>query len=154
MAQRVAIALALAGEPDLLVADEPTSALDGAARDEVLAVFERLRDEGTAILFITHDWTAAARLCARTVVMYAGQIVEDAPTPVLLARPRHPYTEALLAARPRPEVTRGELAAIPGAAPRERPLHCRFADRCAYREDDCLEGPVPLVHGSRCLHSR
>ncbi|WP_062378327.1 dipeptide/oligopeptide/nickel ABC transporter permease/ATP-binding protein [Demequina pelophila] len=160
MAQRVAIARALAGGPRLLVADEPTTALDVTVQLEILTLLRDLRDQtGLSILLVTHDWGVVADLCDRAVVMYAGQVVETAPTDRLFTAPRHPYTAGLLGANPS-LADRGErLRTIPGSVPppADWPATCRFADRCALATDQCRATPVPLAavdaHASRCLHA-
>jgi peptide/nickel transport system permease protein len=144
MAQRVAIARALAGNPQLLVADEPTTALDRTLQAEIL---ELLRSTGLAILIVSHDWEVVAALCDRVVVMYAGQVVEQAPAASLLAAPVHPYTQLLLAASPANAPDGAEsLPVIPGTipSPEDWPAHCRFAARCPHAADACHAGPVPL----------
>ena len=131
--QRVMLAMALLGEPELLVADEPTTALDVTTQAQILALLRELqRERGLAVLFITHDLAVAAGLCDRVAVMYAGRLVEEAPAAALFARPLHPYTEALLACSPRLDGPRGErlaehrraAPAAPGAGER---LHLRAA---------------------------
>lgn len=149
MCQRVALALALAGRPAVLVADEPTTALDPAAQIEVVQLIRQLqRDADLAVIFITHDLRLAADACDRVAVMYAGQIVEHAQTADLLQRPLHPYTVALLQAAPRLGQGRQRLLTIPGMAEgRPRPqMGCRFVDRCPERLDDiCREVTPPLL---------
>jgi oligopeptide/dipeptide ABC transporter ATP-binding protein len=133
--QRVLLALALAGEPRLLIADEPTAALDTTLQGEVLDLLARLREElGLAILLITHDLGVVARSCQRAAVMYCGEIVEEGPAAQLLSRPRHPYTQGLVAAAPalgRP-FSRGRMPVIPGQAPDPAalPSGCAFHPRC------------------------
>jgi peptide/nickel transport system permease protein len=160
MAQRVAIAMALAGRPRLLIADEPTTALDVTVQAEILALLRRLqRDTGMAILLISHDWGVIADLCQRAYVMYAGHVVETASTLQLFDQPRHPYSLGLLECTP----GRGEagtlLPAIRGSVPDPKhwPSGCHFAPRCRLATDDCSAGPVPFFnpavgHLSRCLH--
>ncbi|MEU5259604.1 dipeptide/oligopeptide/nickel ABC transporter permease/ATP-binding protein [Amycolatopsis sp. NPDC021455] len=160
MAQRVAIAMALAGEPSLLIADEPTTALDVTVQAEVLGLLRRLQDErGMAILLITHDWSVVSSFCRRAYVMYAGHIVESGAVGDLLTRPRHPYTEALLGAMPRRAEPGSRLAAIPGSVPEPAhwPRGCHFAPRCRLATAGCTTGPVPVSepetgHRTRCLH--
>ncbi|HWL41580.1 MAG TPA: dipeptide/oligopeptide/nickel ABC transporter permease/ATP-binding protein [Ilumatobacter sp.] len=149
MAQRVMLALALACDPQLLIADEPTTALDVTVQGQVLDVIRELgarRD--LAVLLITHDLGVVADMADRVAVMYAGQVVESGTLDEVFARPRHPYTEGLIAAIPRNQARSGELATIPGVvpAPWDRPAHCHFADRCAYAEAACTSGPVELRH--------
>jgi len=149
MAQRIAIARALAGDPRLLIADEPTTALDVTVQAEILDLLRSLRDErGLAILIVTHDWGVVADLCDRAVVMYAGQVVEQATVRALYHSPLHPYTLGLLAANPSlaPDGD-GDLRTIAGSipAPSDWPHGCRFAARCPLAEPECLVAPVPLV---------
>ena len=143
MAQRVAIALALAGKPELLVADEPTTALDVTVQAEILDVLRRLiADRGMSMVIVTHDLGVVADICDEVAVMYAGQIVETGPVTTVLDGPEHPYTMALLAADPHTiegVVGRTILASIPGQvpAPKDWPRGCRFADRCQFSNPDC-----------------
>ncbi|KAA0255699.1 ABC transporter ATP-binding protein [Acidobacteria bacterium ACD] len=134
MRQRAMLALALAGGPRLLVADEPTTALDVTIQAQLLALLRRLREElSLTVLVITHDLGVVAELADRALVMYAGEIVEEAPVADLFARPAHPYTRALLAARPGLSEGRGRrLPAIEGTVPEpgKRPAGCAFAPRC------------------------
>jgi oligopeptide/dipeptide ABC transporter ATP-binding protein len=138
--QRVMIASVLLTEPTLLLADEPTTALDVTTQAEVMAILDELRRErGLALLFITHDLDLAGAVCDRTVVMYAGQVVEQQPSATLHARPRHPYTAALVGARPDVSSTAPRLTAIPGQplSAFEAPPGCAFAPRCPLAIDDC-----------------
>ncbi|HEX5407795.1 MAG TPA: dipeptide/oligopeptide/nickel ABC transporter permease/ATP-binding protein [Pseudonocardiaceae bacterium] len=161
MAQRVAIALALAGDPVLLVADEPTTALDVTVQAEILALLADLRARlGMAVILVTHDWGVLADLCDRAVVMYAGQIVEQAGVTELYRAPRHPYTEGLLAANPHLAATTGDLPAIPGTVPPPSawPVSCHFLPRCRYATESCGAEAIPLGtaapgHLTRCVHS-
>ncbi|MCZ0204485.1 ABC transporter ATP-binding protein [Streptomyces sp. UMAF16] len=147
--QRILIAMALAGEPDVLVADEPTTALDATVQDQILTLLGDLnRRTGTALVLITHNMGVVARACERVLVMYGGTVVEDGPTAEVLTRPRHPYTAGLLAAVPRLSAPSGtRLAGIPGAPPDLSVLTdgCAFADRCAFTEDRCRTVTPPLV---------
>lgn len=160
LAQRVSIALALAGEPELLICDEPTTALDVSVQAEILALLHRLRAEtGMAIVIVTHDWGVVADLCNRALVMYAGQVVEQANVVDLFVHPLHPYTAGLLAANPHLAVEGEPIRTIPGVVPRpiDWPMGCRFAERCPYVTDQCRATPVemamPAPHReSRCLH--
>jgi oligopeptide/dipeptide ABC transporter ATP-binding protein len=136
MAQRVMIAMALACEPELLIADEPTTALDVTIQAQIIDLMLKLREEtGTAIILITHDLGVVAEMCDRVAVMYAGEIVEQADVRTLFADPRHPYTRGLIGAVPVPGEIRDELATIPGSVPNliELPEGCRFAPRCLAR---------------------
>ncbi|MFE5622716.1 ABC transporter ATP-binding protein [Streptomyces virginiae] len=163
MLQRVVIAAALMGDPALLLADEPTTALDVTSQAEVIALLAQLRERfGTGLLFVTHDLDLAAAISDRVYVMYAGRIVETGPAEDLFARPRHPYTAALLASTPRMEGPRGRLAAIEGQPPDLRePLHgCAFATRCPLATEVCDQrAPLPAAapdrpeHRAACHHS-
>jgi oligopeptide/dipeptide ABC transporter ATP-binding protein len=156
--QRALIAIALAGEPDLLIADEATTALDVTVQAQVLETLDRLRaTRGMAILLITHDLGLVAGRADRVAVMYAGQIVEEAATASLFAAPAHPYTRALFRAIPRLENPVDQLIPIQGNVPLPEEWHagCRFQPRCGEALDRCatLDPPVvPLAPGasSRC----
>ncbi|MFC9324264.1 ABC transporter ATP-binding protein [Kitasatospora sp. NPDC057015] len=148
MLQRVLIAIAVAGEPELLVADEATTALDTVVQAEVLELLARLRTErGLALLLVTHDLAVVAEVCDRILVFYAGEIVEDGPTAEVVAAPAHPYTEALLRVASIGDWRRRDLAVIPGRPPEAgaAPAGCRFAERCAFATAACTDGPVPLT---------
>lgn len=156
MAQRVAIAMALAAGPKVLIADEATSALDVTTQSQVLDLLLELRDEfNMSIIMITHDLGVVAETCDRVAVMYAGQIVEVGEVSDVLHRPRHPYTAALMASSPSGEVTGGRLATIPGQVPPAGswPVGCHFADRCSFAEDGCREHPVHLAENVRCTRA-
>lgn len=147
MLQRVMIAGALTCEPDLLLADEPTTALDMTTQAEVMAIFADLQSErGMAVLFITHDLELAAATCNRTVVMYAGSVMEEQPSEQLQARPMHPYSSALLRSRPSLTERMDRLPTITGhpVTAAEVPDGCPFATRCDYVQASCETGPVPL----------
>ena len=136
MAQRVMIAIALACEPELLVADEPTTALDVTIQAQILDLMRTLQKElGTAIILITHDLGVVAEMCDRAAVMYAGEIVEQTDVRTLFTDPKHPYTRGLIGAVPVPGEIRDSLATIPGSVPNliELPDGCRFAPRCLAR---------------------
>jgi peptide/nickel transport system permease protein len=161
MAQRVCIAMALAAEPTVLIADEPTTALDVTVQAEILALLRDLqRRLGMALLLITHDWGALADVCERALVMYAGEVIETATVDELCARPRHPYTAALLAANPHRAPAGRALPLIGGTVPHpgEWPTGCHFQPRCALAESACAARPIPLIstasdHLSRCIRS-
>jgi oligopeptide/dipeptide ABC transporter ATP-binding protein len=152
MAQRVMIAMALACEPELLIADEPTTALDVTIQAQILDLMRNLREQtGTAIILITHDLGVVAEMCDRVAVMYAGEIVEHADVTTLFRQPRHPYTRGLIASIPVVGAVREELNVIPGNVPNliDVPKGCRFAPRCASRvaEDNALAIDVhPGLH--------
>ncbi|MFE7277820.1 dipeptide/oligopeptide/nickel ABC transporter permease/ATP-binding protein [Streptomyces sp. NPDC057623] len=146
MAQRVMIALATACRPKLIIADEPTTALDVTVEAEILDLFRELQaDLGASVLFITHDMGVVADIADEAAVMYAGQIVEQAPVDELFTRPTHPYTKALLDCIPSRHQGQDALPTIPGVVPDpgRRPVGCRFADRCTHAMDDCAD-PQPL----------
>ena len=157
MRQRVMIAMAIACEPAVLLADEPTTALDVTIQAQVLGLLADLRERhGMAMLFITHNLGVVAQIADRVAVMYAGQIVEQAPVAAIFANPAHPYTRALFAAIPRLDTPDQALAAIPGRVPPldAMPSGCRFAPRCPLVQAGCdapqvLE-PVSTVHHVRC----
>ena len=137
MAQRVMIAMALACEPELLIADEPTTALDVTIQAQILELLRDLRERlGTAIVLITHDLGVVSEFCDRVAVMYAGEVVEEQGRDAIFDNPRHPYTQGLLGAIPRAGTGRGQLRVIPGQVPAltEPIAGCRFGDRCGQRE--------------------
>ncbi|MDM2735829.1 ABC transporter ATP-binding protein [Citrobacter sp. Ct235] len=141
MRQRVMIAMAIATSPSLLIADEPTTALDVTIQAQILDLLEDINQKsGMGIVIITHDLSVVARLCQRVVVLYAGQVVEEADVHTLFERPRHPYTRALLAARPSADHTpKTPLAEIRGQVPalHDLPLGCTYADRCPLAQPRC-----------------
>ncbi len=142
MAQRVMIAMALAAGPELLVADEPTTALDVTIQAQILDLMRQLRaDMGMAIILITHDLGIVAEMADRVAVMYAGRIVEEAPTEALFARPKHPYTVGLIGSVPIIGTRKEWLEVIPGRVPNliDLPPGCRFASRCRARVDNNLK---------------
>ena len=156
--QRAMIAMALMMHPALLIADEPTTALDVTIQAQILELLAELQERvGMSILLITHDLGVIAESASRVLVMYAGQIVEQAPVRALFAAGHHPYTEGLLSAMPRMGARRERLTVIPGTvpSPTEWPSGCRFHDRCAYAWDRCRVEAPPLYqigsgHVSRC----
>jgi oligopeptide/dipeptide ABC transporter ATP-binding protein len=148
MRQRIAIAIALACRPKLLIADEPTTALDVTVQAGIIRLLDRLRREsGLAIVLITHDLGVLSAIADRVAVFYAGRVAEAGHRADVLARPRHPYTRGLLDALPHPESAATPLVAIRGAppAPRSVPPGCAFHPRCRYAEDSCRELVPPLV---------
>ena len=147
-AQRVMIAMALACNPELLIADEPTTALDVTIQAQILDLMRDLRDKvNTAIILITHDLGVIAEMAENVMVMYAGKAVEYAPVGSLFEAPKHPYTQGLIASTPILGVVKDELATIPGQVPSllNPPAGCRFAPRCAYRMDQCTQEEPPLI---------
>ena len=159
--QRVMIAIALAGRPELLVADEPTTALDVTIQAQILDLLQALRREtGMALVLISHDLGVVAETCGRVAVMYAGRIVEQAPTSRLFAAPTHPYTQGLLGALPPLDGPRRPLSAIPGGVPEPwaMPPGCAFAPRCAHRSAACdAATPATITlaegHAVACLRA-
>jgi oligopeptide/dipeptide ABC transporter ATP-binding protein len=142
MKQRVVGAIAISGEPEVLIADEPTTALDVTIQLQYLKLLKRLQAEnGMAILFITHDFGVVGRMCDRVAVMYAGRIVECGPVKQIFEAPQHPYTRALIASVPKMTGPAGRLTTIEGQPPSlmDLPVGCRFASRCALVEQRCLD---------------
>jgi peptide/nickel transport system permease protein len=159
MRQRVGIAMALANDPDVIIADEPTTALDVTVQAQILSLLDELRRaRGLAIIFITHDFGVVAQLCDRVAVMYAGRIVEEGPTGALLESPAHPYTRRLIDCVPELGAGRRRLAAIPGLPPAvdQLPPGCAFAPRCSRKQPACEAGEIGLEGGGarrvRCLY--
>jgi len=152
--QRVMIAIALAADPELLVADEPTTALDVTVQAQILELLDTLRrDRGMSVLLITHDLGIVAGRADRVAVMYAGQVVETADTASLFRAPAHPYTRALFASLPRLDRPRGLLSPIPGTVPQPGawPLGCRFHPRCAEVLERCATESPPVTRlGGAC----
>jgi oligopeptide transport system ATP-binding protein len=148
MRQRVMIAMALLGEPELLIADEPTTALDVTIQAEILELLSELRRErGLSVMLITHDLGIVRSTCDRALVFYAGRVVEQAPTAALFERPLHPYTLALLESLPRLD-RRKRPEPIPGMPPQlgsEALTECSFVPRCRFADDACRRGEPPLM---------
>jgi len=155
MRQRIAIAIALACGPRLLIADEPTTALDVTVQAGILRLLDRLRHEQElSVILITHDLAVMSSLADRVSIFYAGRVVESGPRPEVLQQPRHPYTRALLDALPHPEAARDTpLVAIKGTppTPQQIPPGCPYHPRCAYAVDVCPVEDPPLapVNGRR-----
>jgi peptide/nickel transport system ATP-binding protein len=161
MRQRAMIAIALACDPQLLIADEPTTALDVTVQAQILDLLRDLKaTSSAAVILITHDLGVVAELCDEVAVMYAGEIVERAPVDVLFRAPQHPYTVGLLGSIPRLDWAGEELSAIDGMVPNMTvlPTGCRFAPRCPFAREICTQAPLPLVsidqkHSSRCVRA-
>ena len=158
MRQRVLIAMALVMNPALLIADEPTTALDVTIQAQILELLAKVQqDFGTAILLLTHDLGVVAESAQRVVVMYGGQVVEEAPVRTLFAEPAHPYTRGLMQAMPRVGMNRERLTTIPGSVPPPTawPSGCRFRDRCSHAWNRCeVDAPAMIAvsagHQARC----
>ncbi len=159
MLQRAMIAMAMAGEPRLLLADEPTTALDVTIQDQILALLVELQERtGMSMILVSHDMAVVAETCDEVAVMYAGRVVETAATREIFFRPRHPYTVGLLNSMPR-AAAGDRLNPIPGQPPDLARLGagCPFAERCAFVSSDCVTTPVTLRsyapgHQTACLH--
>jgi peptide/nickel transport system ATP-binding protein len=155
MRQRVMIAIALACSPKLLIADEPTTALDVTIQAQILDLLQGLKERlGMGVMLITHAMGVVAEVAQNVVVMYAGQVVEEAPVRELFGNPRHPYTQGLIRSIPRIDLAathRQRLEAIPGTVPKliEPAPGCRFAGRCKYVEAACRSATPPLVEVAR-----
>lgn len=161
MRQRVMIAMALACKPKLLIADEPTTALDVTIQAQILDLILDLNKElGMAVVFITHDLGVVAEVCTRVIVMYLGQVVEEADVYDLFTSPLHPYTKGLMKSIPQMEGDRSKkLNVIGGTVPAldAVPKGCRFASRCQYADEQCKENAPDLLlyegnHKVRCWH--
>ena len=151
MRQRVLIAMAISGRPELLIADEPTTALDVSVQAQILRLIAELVHEiNLTVLLITHNIGVVAQLCNRIAVMYAGNVVETGPVRRILRDPQHPYTRGLLQAIPTETTARGTLQGVPGSVPNlyAPPPGCRFAPRCAHATAPCNAGRPPLVQSA------
>ena len=159
MRQRTMIAMALAAQPDLLIADEPTTALDVTVQAQILQLLRDLsRESGMSVLFITHDMSVISEICDRVYVMYAARVQEEAPVTELFENPLHPYTQALLECIPRVDSKHQNIQPIPGEMPdlTSPPAGCRFEPRCRFRTARCAVREPDLIEASpnhwvRCL---
>jgi oligopeptide/dipeptide ABC transporter ATP-binding protein len=149
MRQRILIAIALACEPDLLIADEPTTALDVTIQAQILKLMKELQKlKGTAVIFVTHDLGVVAEVANRVAIMYAGKIVEHGTVEEIFAHPRHPYTKGLMKSIPSLDDHKDrQLSTIPGTVPSlfELPKGCRFNTRCSYAKEVCFTAHPPLL---------
>jgi oligopeptide/dipeptide ABC transporter ATP-binding protein len=158
--QRVMIAIALSGEPKLLLCDEPTTALDVTIQDQILSLLSSLQARlGLSVVFVSHDLAVIAQTCDHVAVMYAGQVVEYGPIEAVFKEPRHPYTLSLLRSVPHVDVVRETLLTIPGSPPdlAAPPPGCRFHPRCQFARADCVIGEFPLRtlgadRSTACIH--
>jgi oligopeptide/dipeptide ABC transporter ATP-binding protein len=158
--QRVMIAIALSGEPKLLLCDEPTTALDVTIQDQILTLLASLQQRlGLSLIFVSHDLAVIGQTCQQVAVMYAGQVVEHGPIEQVFHEPRHPYTLSLLRSVPRVEIVRESLSTIPGSPPdlAAPPPGCRFHPRCPFAQADCVSGEFPLRplgagRSTACIH--
>ncbi|MEA1882251.1 MAG: ABC transporter ATP-binding protein, partial [Candidatus Marinimicrobia bacterium] len=160
MRQRALIAMALAQEPDLLIADEPTTALDVTIQAQIIDLLKELNDKkGLSILFISHDLSLVRSFAHRTMVMYAGRIVESAPTDIIFSEPKHPYTKALMQVASLAK-EKNEFITINGSVPDPRyyPSGCPFHPRCDVAEEECSLQFPELVqkenHSWNCIHKK
>ena len=159
MRQRVMIAMALITKPELLIADEPTTAVDVTVQAQILELIKKMQNElGMAVIWVTHDLGVVAGFCRRVLVMYAGRIVESAPTEQLFHRTKHPYTRALQRSIPALQPKGAELYTIPGAPPdlSKRIDGCAFAPRCEFAREKCGQPPIELKavepgHATACV---
>jgi oligopeptide transport system ATP-binding protein len=159
MRQRVMIAMALITNPELLIADEPTTAVDVTVQAQILELIKKMQNElGMAVIWVTHDLGVVAGFCRRVLVMYAGRIVESAPTEQLFYRPKHPYTRALQRSIPALQPKGTELYTIAGAPPdlARRIEGCAFAPRCEFAKERCGKPPIELEmvepgHATACV---
>ena len=157
MRQRAMIAMALANDPQLLIADEPTTALDVTIQAQILALVRRLQDEtGTAMILITHDLGVVAEVADHVAVMYAGRIVESGPVEAIFDDPQHPYTIGLMGSVPSLGRREGRLATIPGTVPPadRMPPGCRFAPRCPFAAPRCTAEAPPASWSARTTMPR
>ena len=158
MRQRVMIAMALACQPELLIADEPTTALDVTIQAQILDLMRELQKEmGTAIAFITHDLGVVYEMCDRVLVLYCGEMMEEARAEDLFSNPKHPYTDGLMSTLPKFDQP-GKLPTIPGTVPPsgKYPKGCVFAPRCPHATEQCIANKPPVVdlggdHKVRCF---
>lgn len=159
MKQRIVIAMALAGDPDLIIADEPTTALDVTVQAQIIQILGALvRDRGLALLLITHDMGVVAQVCDRVTVLYAGRVAEEGPVGPIFAAPAHPYTAALIGCIPQEGMEKGALKGIPGTVPSALafPSGCRFGPRCARADAACQQVPQLRSRGQglvACHHA-
>jgi oligopeptide/dipeptide ABC transporter ATP-binding protein len=161
MRQRVMIAMALANDPQLLIADEPTTALDVTIQAQILTLIRRLQEEtGTAMILITHDLGVVAEVADEVAVMYAGRVVESGPVEAIFEDPQHPYTIGLMGSVPSLGRRQGRLATIRGTVPPAElmPKGCRFTSRCPFSDSHCANDPPPLAeirpgHKARCWYA-
>ena len=146
--QRIVIAMALAGDPDLLIADEPTTALDVTVQAQIIALLQELvKEKGLGLILITHDMGVVAQTCDEVAVMYCGKVVEYGPVNTIFDAPRHPYTRALIGCIPQPGMAPRSLAGIPGMVPpaSAMPAGCRFNPRCPLAIEVCRASSPPSV---------
>ena len=161
MKQRAIIAMALALDPDIIIADEPTTALDVIVQAQILVLLRSLqRSKRMAMLLITHDLSLVAEMCDKVAIIYGGQIVEYAPASMIYHNPKHPYTIGLIKAFPNLEGKKQRLISIPGAPPDlvHPPVGCRFAARCSFATSKCQTEAPPLLevesgHQARCWYA-
>ncbi|MHC0038072.1 ABC transporter ATP-binding protein [Pseudoneobacillus sp. C159] len=159
MRQRVMIAMALSCEPSLIIADEPTTALDVTIQAQILTLMRKLKEgSNTSIMFITHDLGVVAELADRVIVMYAGEVVEEAPVHELFEKPLHPYTQGLMASIPKIHDVVDELYSIEGTVPNpaHMPTGCKFHPRCPLADAECVKIRPDLkaineIHAVRCI---
>ena len=151
MRQRVMIAMALVCDPKVLIADEPTTALDVTIQAQILKLMRELNTRlNTAVLLITHDLGVVAETCERVIVMYAGQIIEEAPVKTIFENPQHPYTKGLIQSVPDMRYKKDRLYSIPGSVPKPGSIRqgCRFAARCEFAFDRCQQENPELYETS------